>query len=288
MNARYVIEEREERKMAVEESTNHVRQMLSYRNIQWKVAEQLAKERLEMVNENSAMPKLSHNFYVLYVKRAIDFCVALIALMIALPINLVIGIVTFFDVGRPIFFVQERAGKNGKAFKIIKFRNMREAWNEYGEPLPAKDRVTKWGKFVRKTSLDELLNFWSILKGDMSLIGPRPLPPQYVDRYSARHKCRLALRPGLECPPKDNSSAIRNWQDQFENDVWYVENVSFLVDCKMLLNLIRFALDRNNSNVRGGANRGSFIGYSEDGRAISVDELSAEYAEQVIDHFNAS
>lgn len=263
-------------------ATNNVRQLLTYKKVQWKVADHLAFERLEQINSQSILPKTNQNFYTRYMKRAIDFCFALLALIITSPINLIIAIVTFFDVGRPIFFVQERTGRDGKPFKIIKFRNMRNAFNEYGEPLPAKDRVTKWGKFARKTSLDELLDFWRILKGDMSLIGPRPLPPQYISRYSERHKCRLKLRPGLECPPKDSSSNIRTWQGQFENDVWYVENVSFFVDCKMILNLIHFTLDRKNAKVRGGAQRGSFIGYSENGEAISVNELSDAYAEQVI------
>ncbi|MDO0824288.1 sugar transferase [Desulfosporosinus nitroreducens] len=263
-------------------ATNNVRQLLTYKKVQWKVGDYLTFERLEQVNSQSIFPKTNQNFYATYMKRVIDFCFALLALIITLPINLIIAIVTFFEVGRPIFFVQERTGRDGKSFKIVKFRNMRNAFNEYGEPLPAKDRVTKWGKFFRETSLDELLNFWTILKGDMSLIGPRPLPPQYINRYSERHKCRLNLRPGLECPPKDKSSNIRTWQDQFENDVWYVENVSFFVDCKMMLNLIFFALDRKNSKVRGGAQRGSFIGYSENGEAISVNELSDAYAEQVI------
>lgn len=266
----------------METLTDDIRQLLTYKKVQWKVADYLSDERLEKLNTGVELPKTKHIFYVKYVKRAFDFVIALLALIITLPINLIIGVVTFFDVGRPIFFVQERIGKDEKSFKIVKFRNMRNEFNEYGDPLPAKDRVTKWGKFVRKTSLDELLNFWSILKGDMSLIGPRPLPNQYVSRYSSRHRCRLNLRPGLECPPKDDSSDLRTWQAQFENDVWYVENVSFLVDCKMIFNLVRFTFDRKNAGARGGAQRGSFIGYSADGEAISVNDLTDDEVKRII------
>ena len=164
---------------------------------------------------------------------------------------------------------------------LIKFRNMRNTTDEKGELLPPAQRVTKFGKFVRKTSLDELLNFWSILKGDMSLIGPRPLVPEYTHRYNKRHKQRLAVRPGLECPPRELNNRVWTWQEQFENDVWYVENVSFLTDCKMIVNLIRFALDRKSANARAMAERGTFMGYDLDGIAINLDGVPQEYIDNV-------
>lgn len=241
------------------------------------LAERLAAERLDTVNRISAEVHVKRSFYSKYGKRALDFMIALLALIVTFPINLVIGIITFFDVGRPIFFNQERIGKDGKPFKIVKFRNMTNATNEEGELLPAAQRVTKWGKFVRKTSLDELLNFWSVLKGDMSLIGPRPLVSSYGPRFSERHKQRTAVRPGLECPPRSKDEAIRSWQDQFENDIWYVENVSFLTDCKMIVNLVRFALDRKNAAARAAVRRGSFAGYDMEGRAISYLDVPQEY-----------
>lgn len=184
---------------------------------------------------------------------------------------------TLKDVGRPILFEQKRVGKDGREFTLIKFRNMTNERDERGELLPPSQRVTKFGKLMRKTSLDELLNFWSVFKGDMSLIGPRPLVPEYTSRYSKRHKMRLAVRPGLECPPRELSDHAWTWQEQFENDIWYVEHVSFATDCRMFLNLVRFALDRKNSSVRAAANRGPFTGYDEAGNAISLNQLDQAY-----------
>lgn len=259
-----------------------LRELLKHKKIQWQFAEYLASDRLASVNKASKPVHVKKSFYVKYGKRFIDIVVSIAALTVTLPINFVIGIVTYFDVGRPIFFKQERTGKDGKTFLIIKFRNMKNTVDSNGELLPASQRVTKWGKFVRKTSLDELLNFWSILKGDMSLIGPRPLPPQYLIRYSERHRARFSVRPGLECPPKDSVSKMRNWQDQFENDVWYVENVSLKTDLMLCIRLIQFALDSKNSDARAQVTRGSFIGYSQDYQAISVNQLSDEYIAQTI------
>ncbi len=259
-----------------------VRELLKHKDIQWRVAEQLAEDRLEAVNAAGEPVKIKLGFYAKYGKRWIDIVVALIALIVSLPVNLLIGLITLFDVGRPLFFKQTRTGRNGEGFTIIKFRNMRNTVDENGELLPANQRVTKWGKIVRKTSLDELLNFWSVLKGDMSLIGPRPLPPQYLNRYSDRHRARLAVRPGLECPPKDKLSKPRDWQDQFENDVWYVENISLRTDAMLLVRLVQFALDRKSANMRAAVTKGSFVGYDENNRAISVNQLSEEYAMNVI------
>ena len=259
-----------------------VREMLKHKNIQWRVAEQLAQDRLDAVNAVSEPARIKSGFYVKYGKRFFDVVVAFIALVVSLPINAIIGVITLFDVGRPLFFKQTRTGMNGQDFTIIKFRNMRNTVDENGELLPAAQRVTKWGKIVRKTSLDELLNFWSVFKGDMSLIGPRPLPPQYLNRYSERHRARLAVRPGLECPPKDKLSKPRDWQDQFENDVWYVENVSLGTDLLLLVRLVQFALDRKSASVRAAVTKGSFVGYDENNRAISVNQLPEDYAVSVI------
>ena len=241
------------------------------------LARRLAEERLTTVNQKCVPVHPRVSFYTRFVKRAIDIAVSLLALTVTLPINLVIGVITYFDVGRPIFFTQDRIGKDGKLFKIVKFRNMTNETDAKGELLPAAQRVTKFGSFVRKTSLDELLNFWSILKGDMSLIGPRPLPPSYATRFNERHMKRNAVRPGLECPPRKKVVALRNWQDQFENDIWYVENVSFKTDCKMIWYLIRFALDRKNATLRATKIRSSFVGYDWDGRAISYEEVPQQY-----------
>lgn len=250
------------------------------RQMRWDIADRLAEDRLPLVNSLGEKIACRDTIYTRYIKRMIDIVIAIIALIITLPINLIIGIITFFDVGRPIFFKQQRAGKNGKIFYIIKFRNMKNMRDSRGELLPPEQRVTKFGRFVRKTSLDELFNFWSILKGDMSLIGPRPLVPEYIHRYSDRHKMRLAILPGLECPPRNLSDKVWTWQEQFENDVWYVEHVSFKVDCLMVIRLIQFAFNRKNSNARVAAGRGTFMGYDLKGNAINLEDVPQEYIDK--------
>lgn len=242
------------------------------------IAEWLAEDRLDKVNLLCEEVHVRDTVYVRYVKRILDLLFSVIALLLTFPINLLIGVITFFDVGKPIFFKQIRIGKNGKPFELVKFRNMTNTRDENGDLLHASLRVTKFGKFVRKTSLDELLNFWSIFKGDMSFIGPRPLVAEYVNRYNNRHYHRLAVKPGLECPPKDMNINDWGWQEQFENDVWYVENISFLTDCKMLIQLIRFAIDPKVSTARSKvSSKGSFMGYNEEGKAINLDEVPQKY-----------
>lgn len=247
-----------------------------------KLAILLAKERLPIINQKLSTVQPSKTLYARYIKRVIDVIVSGIGILITLPINCIIGIITFFDVGRPIFFKQERIGKNEKTFTLVKFRNMRNDTDENGDLLPASARVTKFGRFVRKTSLDELLNLWSVFKGDMSLIGPRPLLPQYLDRFNIRHRCRFYVRPGLECPPRKAINGEWTWQERFENDVWYVENLSFLVDCKMVINMFRYAFDPKMTSMRASAKLGSFMGYNLDGIAITKDDIEDKYYEMVL------
>ena len=243
------------------------------------LAERLAADRLLEIDRQCREVVPSRTLYARYIKRWIDVVVSLLALVITLPINLLIGIVTYFDVGRPIFFTQQRVGKGEKLFTLVKFRNMKNIVNEKGDLLQAADRVTKFGKLVRKTSLDELLNFWSVLKGDMSLIGPRPLLPQYLPRFNALHRGRFCVRPGLECPPREMPDGIWTWQERLDNDVWYVEHLSFLVDCRMVVNMVRYALDPKMSSARANAETGTFMGYDRQGVAITQYQLEEEYPE---------
>lgn len=242
----------------------------------WTIADALAAERLPIIDAGLKEVHPSDTFYARHGKRLVDIAVSGAALIVTAPINLVLAGATFLDVGKPIMFAQERVGKDGQLFKIYKFRNMTNETDENGELLPAAQRVTKWGHFVRKTSLDELLNFWSVFKGDMSIIGPRPLVPEYTHRYNKRHRARLCVRPGLECPPKDIGGHVWTWQEQFDNDIWYVENISFATDFRMLINLVHFAFNRKSADARASVKRSSFMGYNEKGVAISVDDLSDE------------
>ena len=250
------------------------------KDMRWHIADRLAEDRLDIINERCEPVVAPKTFYSQYGKRFVDIVLSGVALLLTFPINVVIGVCTFFDVGRPIFFLQERAGLNGKIFKIVKFRNMRNTRDERGELLPPVQRVTQFGKFVRKTSLDELMNFWSIFKGDMSIIGPRPLVPEYTDRLNKRHRMRQSVRPGLECPLRDDVNHIWSWQEQFENDVWYVENISLRTDIFMVWRLVKFALDRKSSSARATASRGVFMGYSLDGSAINLENVPQSYIDE--------
>lgn len=247
----------------------------------WAVADRLADERLPKINASLDDVHPRTNLYSKVGKRVIDIVVSGAALIVTFPINLVIGVLTYLDVGSPLFFKQIRTGKDGRPFEIVKFRNMRIEYDKNGDLLPPDQRVTKLGKFVRKTSLDELLNFWSVFKGDMSIIGPRPLVPEYVSRFNKRHAMRNAVRPGLECPPHDASVGIRSWQDQFENDVWYVENISLKTDLMLFLHLVKMAFDKKDTQQRANAARGIFTGYSKDGKAITLEDVDDCYFEWI-------
>lgn len=248
----------------------------------WAIADRLAEDRLPAINAvlDDVVP--SGTLYARFGKRALDITISAFALVICLPINAILGILTYFDVGSPVFFRQERVGRGGKLFTLIKFRNMRNTVDENGDLLPPSQRVTKFGKFVRRASLDELWNFWSVFKGDMSILGPRPLVPEYTHRYNKRHRMRLAVRPGLECPPRHLGGHVWTWQEQLDNDVWYVEHLSFKTDCFMFWNLVRFALDRKSAATRAAAARGIFMGYDTDGTAITVDEIPDCYIDEVV------
>lgn len=228
-------------------------------------------------NPDTALLKVKNTFYVKYGKRFLDILISGIVLLMTIPINAVIMVVTYFDVGNPIIFRQERIGRNEHTFFLCKFRNMTNEKNAYGELLPPADRVTKWGKFVRKTSLDELLNFWSILKGDMSIIGPRPLPLKYLERFSLYHKQRHLVRPGLECPFHDAKFASEGWQGRFDNDIWYVQNISFLTDMKMIGLLVKKVFSRAERSASAAGSTGEFIGYHHDGRVMDDSTIPLEY-----------
>lgn len=242
------------------------------------IAEHLARDNRAHASAIAPAVHPRNSIYTRYVKRLFDIAISAFALVITSPINLVLAIATFFDVGRPLLFHQTRTGKDGEPFRITKFRNMTNETDAHGVLLPPKERITRWGRFVRKTSLDELLNFWSIFKGDMSLIGPRPLIEKYLPRYSDRHMMRHAVRPGLECPILDESiKELSGWNQRLENDVWYVEHVSFAVDAKMIAALVRMVFDRKQTKSRSLAQRGSFMGYNKNGRAIDQTEIPPEY-----------
>lgn len=252
------------------------------RAMRMEMADYIRRDTLDIVNAKCVEAKPRDTFYVRYGKRALDIVLGGAVFVVTLPINVVIGICTFFDVGVPIFFKMERPGKDGEPFTLVKFRNMRDERDKNGDLLLGNQRVTKFGKVMRRTSLDELLNFWSILKGDMSIIGPRPLTLGYVQRYNKRHKARLAVKPGLECPILGTGPRSYTWDEQFENDVWYVENVSLSTDIKMCLGIVKLALSRDATKSRSGATKRGFMGYDENGRTISLDAVPERYIDEAL------
>lgn len=243
-------------------------------------ARYLRKKNLDRVNSLSKEVRPRVTLYTRVVKRMLDVIIAVPAFLFLLPFNAVFAICTFFDVGMPILYKQTRVGKNGKHFTIIKFRNMNEEKDSDGRLLPPSQRVTKFGRFMRKFSLDELLNFWSVIKGDMSIIGPRPQPVFVYERMSERHKLRSIVRPGLECPRVIHveNEEIFKYQRTFENDVWYVENISFATDCKMIFMLVKMVFSlKKRENQASGNSITYFVGYDENGNAMSMRNYRNDY-----------
>lgn len=172
--------------------------------------------------------------YKKFIKRFFDIIVSLISLIFFLPVILIIAILIKIKLGSPIIFEQERPGKDEKIFKLYKFRSMNNKKDKNGNLLPDKDRLTKFGKILRSTSLDELPELFNILKGDMSLIGPRPLLVEYLPYYNDKEKHRHDVRPGLTGLAQINGRNALNWEDRFEYDIQYVNNITFLNDIKIL------------------------------------------------------
>ena len=182
-------------------------------------------------------------------KRIIDFIIVFIALSIIWPILLLITIwLHFANKGAGAFFFQERAGKLGKIFKIVKFKTMTDEKDAKGNLLPDDKRLTKVGKFVRSTSIDELPQLFNVLKGDMALIGPRPLLVQYLSLYSKEQNRRHEVRPGITGWAQCNGRNAISWTEQFELDVWYVDNLSFVIDLKVFLITIKKVIFREDIN----------------------------------------
>lgn len=187
-------------------------------------------------------------------KRAFDLISSLLLLAaLCLPL-LVICALQVIKLGHPIFFRQRRAGIDGRAFKILKFRTMRKCQGS------DEERLIPWGQFLRSTSLDELPELWNVLKGEMSLVGPRPLPTIYLERYTPEQARRHEILPGITGWAQVNGRNGLSWQEQFELDLWYVENRSFLLDLKILCLTISTVLSRRGIAEKGQATRSEFFG----------------------------
>lgn len=198
--------------------------------------------------------------YKKYIKSIIDYSIALISFSLLFPIFVIVFIGLYIaNHGKP-FFLQQRPGKNEKLFKIIKFKTMNDKKDSDGNLLPDEIRLTKIGQFVRKTSLDELPQLINVLKGDMSLIGPRPLLPEYLPLYNETQKRRHEVKPGITGWAQVNGRNAISWQQKFEYDVWYVENFSFLLDLQILNKTIKKVFKREGITAENTVSAEAFKG----------------------------
>lgn len=198
-----------------------------------------------------------------FFKRLIDFILVLCVLLAIWPILLIITVwLHFANKGAGAFFTQERPGKNGKIFKVIKYKTMTDERDAKGNLLPDADRLTKVGRFVRSTSIDELPQLINVLKGDMALIGPRPLLPQYLPLYSLEQARRHEVRPGITGWAQIHGRNAISWTKKFEYDVWYVDHCSFLLDLKIVFLTIKKVFIREGISQEGQATMEFFNGHN--------------------------
>lgn len=196
--------------------------------------------------------------YEKYIKRLLDILISGTALILLSPIMLITAVLVAVKLGRPVIFHQQRPGKDEKIFGMCKFRSMTNEKDENGNLLPDAQRLTKFGAALRKTSLDELPELWNIFKGDMSLIGPRPLLVSYLPYYNDREKMRHAVRPGLTGLAQINGRNLLEWDKRFEKDVEYVENISFLMDMKIFFGTFKKIFVHENIEVDTNKVEGNF------------------------------
>ena len=199
-----------------------------------------------------------------YIKRILDIISSLLAIIILSPLLGVLTVIGAFEMKGNPFFAQERPGKDEKIFKLVKFRTMTNAKDKDGNLLSDADRLTKYGKFLRNTSLDELPELFNILKGDMSVIGPRPLLVQYLPRYNAHQHRRHEVKPGLSGWAQVNGRNAISWEDKFNYDVEYVDNYSIVMDIKILFMTILNVLKREGISSETSATMEEFMGTAEE------------------------
>lgn len=199
--------------------------------------------------------------YRRYIKRILDFIIALLALILVSPILIVVTIwLHFANKGAGAFFTQERPGKDAIIFKVVKFKTMTDERDENGNLLPDEKRLTRVGRFVRSTSIDELPQFVNVLKGDMSLLGPRPLLVKYLPLYSSEQMRRHEVRPGISGWAQCHGRNAMTWKQKFEYDVWYVDHLTFKVDLQIVMMTIKSVLMREGISQEGSATMEEFDG----------------------------
>lgn len=206
------------------------------------------------------MQKHTPGIYEKYIKRVLDIVLSSAALVVLSPLLIVTSYLVKTKLGSPVIFTQERPGKNGKIFKLYKFRTMTNATDENGNLLPDDIRLTAFGKTLRSTSIDELPELINILKGDMSIVGPRPLLVRYLERYNEHQARRHEVRPGLTGNAQANGRNAISWEDRFNLDVAYVDNISFVTDVKIILQTIVAVIKRSGISSKTNATMEEFMG----------------------------
>ena len=203
------------------------------------------------------------SFYEKYIKRALDIVLSGVAMLVLSPVLLVTALLVRTKLGSPVLFHQDRPGRDGKIFRLYKFRSMTDERDAQGELLPDEIRLTKFGKLLRSTSLDELPELWNIFRGDMSIVGPRPLLVKYLPLYNEEQRHRHDVRPGLTGWAQVNGRNSITWEDKFRYDVWYVRNISLLLDVKIVFLTVKKVFCREGISSEDSATMEDFIGEQE-------------------------
>jgi len=196
-------------------------------------------------------------------KRIIDITVASTALILLSPVYFVVAHKVKKNLGSPVLFRQVRPGLHGKPFEMIKFRTMKDALDADGNPLPDSERLTPFGEMLRATSLDEMPELWNVIKGDMSIVGPRPLLMEYLPLYNSKQAKRHNVRPGITGYAQVNGRNAISWEKKFELDTWYVENQSLWLDFKIMLKTVKKVIAKDDISAKGEATMSKFIGTPE-------------------------
>ena len=193
-------------------------------------------------------------------KRLLDIIIASIALILLSPLYAYVAYKVKKNLGSPVLFRQVRPGLNGKPFEMIKFRTMKDAVDEQGNPLPDSERLTPFGQMLRSTSLDEMPELWNVIKGDMSVVGPRPLLMEYLPLYNTEQAKRQNVRPGMTGHAQVNGRNAISWEEKFKLDTWYVENQSTVLDFKIMLKTVQKVIAKDDINADGEATMTKFTG----------------------------
>lgn len=209
------------------------------------------------------MQKHKKGFYEKFIKRPQDFCCALVGAIFLSPVMLITAILVRIKLGSPVIFKQKRPGKDGKVFELYKFRTMTDAKDKDGNLLPDDVRLTAFGKKLRSTSLDELPELLNMLKGDMSVVGPRPLLVQYLPLYNKHQARRHEVRPGFTGYAQVNGRNAITWEDKFDKDVYYVDHISFLGDWKIIFQTVKTVLKREGISSESSVTMNEFKGTKE-------------------------